>query len=97
MKYKNAEFLLLSSNQQDCGLRILTEAGITPSLGPHIGLYFKHATGSTHGDQLLSHDSVCQGIYFPHGYECVQTHSVPKSKRHNVYKKQNYSISHFTA
>lgn len=54
MKYKDAEFLLLSSNQQDCSLRNLTEAGITPSLSPHIGLYFKHATRPTHGDHSYS-------------------------------------------
>lgn len=96
MKYKDAEFPLLSSNQWDCSLRILTEADITLSLSPHISSHFKHATSPTHRDHSYSAMvQFAEGTISYTDMNVVRPTACPRVRditRINVCKKQNSDI-----
>lgn len=96
MKYMDAEFPLLFSDQWDCSLTTLNEADITPSLNPHIALHFKYATSPTHRD--YSYSAMIQfakgtvSYIALNGIRPTVCSGVIDIIRINVYKKQNVDI-----
>lgn len=93
MKYKDAQFSLLSSNQWDCSLRILTEADVAPSLS---GSHFKQVTSPTHRGcgysamiQFAERYTSYTDMNVIRPTVCPRVRDITSI---NVYKKQNSDI-----